>query len=107
MVTFLLITCSSAIYLKDSDNLLSSQSPEEQQVSDVDMFTYSTLLSDGENISGIKKEAEDSAKPKPLDYDTASALYTNKILKQYEVNDVDSDSLVNSNDKAPEVAPKH
>ena len=40
-----------------------------------DIYAYSTIISGGENLSDIKQRAEDLKKPKPYDYDTASALY--------------------------------
>ena len=58
-VLLLLLSNCSAISIHDSDNLLASQSPEEQQVSESDIYAYSTIISGGENLSDIKQRAED------------------------------------------------
>ena len=68
---------------------MASQSPEEQQVTESDIYAYSSIISDGEKLGDIKQRAEDIKKPKPYDYDTASALYQAQVITQ---NDIDPNS---------------
>ena len=92
---------STAISMR-GDNLLESQSPEEQQVTDSDIYTYSSIVSDGEKLAEIKQTAEDIKKPKPYDYETASALYQAKVFNQNDI-DLNADLEANAYDSEPAI----
>ena len=62
-----------------AEELVESQTPEEQQVSEDDIYTYSGLVVDGEKIGDIKQAVEEMSKPKPLDDDMATAVYQEKL----------------------------
>jgi hypothetical protein len=54
------------LFDNSQDNLLSSQSPDLLSVDQADLDVFSEVLASGESIDSIKKEADDSKKPKPL-----------------------------------------
>ena len=57
------------------DNLLSSQSPDLLSVDQGDLDVFSAILASGESMGSIKKEADDSKKPKPLSDEQGMEVY--------------------------------
>ena len=55
--------------------------PEDIDVSVEEMSFYSNTISNGENVSSLKKTVDKKSTPKPLDGDNAIAVYQNDIDK--------------------------
>lgn len=53
--------------------------PEDVDVSADEMSLYSSVVSDGDNVSSLKKDVEQKKKPKQLNEDNAMAVYLNDI----------------------------
>lgn len=53
--------------------------PEDIDVSAQEMSFYSSVVSDGESVSSLKKDVEDKKKPQQLNEDSAMAVYQNQI----------------------------
>lgn len=51
--------------------------PEDVDVSAQEMSFYSSVVSEGENVSSLKKDVEAKAKPKQLNEESAMAVYQN------------------------------
>lgn len=68
--------------------------PEDIDVSAQEMSFYSSVVSEGENVSSLKKDVEDKKKPKQLNEESAMAVYQNQIgqLGAQEGETVSADS---------------
>lgn len=60
---------------------MSPAKPEDaiNEISDAEMYTFSQVLANGESIADIKEVVEDAKKPKPLDDDTAMAVFIDQV----------------------------
>ena len=60
---------------------MSPAKPEDamKDISDEEMYTFSQILATGESVADIKETVADSKKPKPLDEESAMAVFIDQV----------------------------